>query len=725
MLNVPLREPRTAEQHRPAYRRQSSHERRQRTINSFRSSDSIHKLKEQNGTLAAPIESLYAGLSAVQKDDGALQYAVALHDGTYGIRCETKALNDQAGSSDASSETASGSSTPRSFQDTSDALATEIVGYLRKYRKDHMSKPMGAALTAQLASLSPHLAVRLWTELDIVPFVLSADSDAKREQASLSVDEEAEYMARKTVKQYNVKGELPITFGHHHYVNVDDGGRVHIADIESYHGSRGTVRDTTWQATLHFADSLKKNKTKVAFFNSTPQGGGVALMRHALIRLLRLIGVDCTWYVPYGRTEIFRITKDNHNILQGVATKGERLTTQNVADLDNWVMEEARKCHWLEFGGPLASREKGGADVIIVDDPQMPSLVSLAKERDPNRPVIFRSHIQVRGDLADQEDTATAEVWRWIWNHVKNCDVFVSHPVRAFVPKNVTPEKVGYLPATTDWKDGLNKEMSDWDQQYYMHEFKVQCFKANMRRLAFPDRQYIVQIARFDPAKGIPDLLASYAKLRNDYMKDTPFALIPQLVIAGHGAVDDPDATIIFDETEKALNTTYAHLKDDVIVMRIGPSDQVLNALMSCAYVALQLSTREGFEVKVSEALHKGIPIIATRAGGIPLQVQHGKSGYLVQPGDHDAVASHLYDLFTDTELRATMAEFAENNVSDEVSTVGNALAWLYLADTLARGEEVKPQERWINDLARDKAGVPYLEDEVRLERNVELMLAH
>ncbi|EJD44230.1 hypothetical protein AURDEDRAFT_166621 [Auricularia subglabra TFB-10046 SS5] len=48
---------------------------------------------------------------------------------------------------------------------------------------------------------------------------------------------------------------------------------------------------------------------------------------------------------------------------------------------------------------------------------------------------------------------------------------------------------------------------------------------------------------------------------------------------------------------------------------------------MSNVRVALQLSSREGLEVKVAEAIR----IIATRAGGIPLQVQHGKSDVLVE----------------------------------------------------------------------------------------------
>ena len=50
---------------------------------------------------------------------------------------------------------------------------------------------------------------------------------------------------------------------------------------------------------LSYAKKLRGNKTKIAFFSSTPQGGGVALMRHALVRFGRLMGVDLTWYGKY------------------------------------------------------------------------------------------------------------------------------------------------------------------------------------------------------------------------------------------------------------------------------------------------------------------------------------------------------------------------------------------------------------------------------------------
>lgn len=73
---------------------------------------------------------------------------------------------------------------------------------------------------------------------------------------------------------------------------MDSDGAAQITYEPNY---RDTVHPNTYAATMFYANSLKKNGTKIAFFNSTPQGGGVALMRHALIRFLRLIDVDCKW----------------------------------------------------------------------------------------------------------------------------------------------------------------------------------------------------------------------------------------------------------------------------------------------------------------------------------------------------------------------------------------------------------------------------------------------
>jgi len=151
--------------------------------------------------------------------------------------------------------------------------------------------------------------------------------------------------------------------------------------------------------------------------------------------------------------------------------------------------------------------------------------------------------------------------------------------------------------------------------------------------------------------------------------------------------------------------------------MRLQPNDQLLNTLLSNAHAVMQLSIREGFEVKVSEALHASRPVIATKTGGIPLQVQDGKNGFLVEPGDWKAVGRRLLELWTDKELYERMSQYAGRSVSDEVGTVGNALSWFYLADKWTGGGGLKPAERWVNDLAREEAGFPYVEGENRLPR--------
>lgn len=132
----------------------------------------------------------------------------------------------------------------------------------------------------------------------------------------------------------------------------------------------------------------------------------------------------------------------------------------------------------------------------------------------------------------------------------------------------------------------------------------------------------------------------------------------------------------------------YAHIVHDVIVTRVPPSDQILNALVRGASVALQLSIREGFEIKITECIIKGVPVIAYASGGIPHQVQHGVNGFLVDTGDVDTVAEYLYllvkypdDVFN--PLRRACKRFCAD---EELFTVCQAINWLHLIDSLVDG---------------------------------------
>jgi alpha,alpha-trehalose phosphorylase (configuration-retaining) len=66
------------------------------------------------------------------------------------------------------------------------------------------------------------------------------------------------------------------------------------------------------------------------------------------------------------------------------------------------------------------------------------------------------------------------------------------------------------------------------------------------------------------------------------------------------------------------------------------------------------------------------------------------------------------------------MSAYAKTHVSDEVGTVGNAAAWLYLAVMYAsRKQKIKPQGAWLNDMLREETGELYKPGEPKLPRNL------
>ncbi|KAI9730768.1 MAG: hypothetical protein M1818_008048 [Claussenomyces sp. TS43310] len=671
---------------------------------------SVSEAVREKGNSAASLTTLFVGISAVASDSDSAVVAIAIHDSIYLIDFSVKHI-------------------PINDKNPGKVISDYIIEQLKEYEHKYYCKFIGAGIPFALAQESPNLCSRLWAQMDILPVALrtskpkKATLDGKDEKywEIKCVDEQADSMARKCIMFFGPKMTPILQVGFEGVVQVDAGFRSIMCTLEDY---RSTCEETTWTAVMKYANELKDKKTKIAFFSSTPQGGGVALMRHALVRFAKVLGVDLKWYVPKPKPGVFRVTKNVHNTLQGVSKPGERIPPPAKDMLTEWIDDNAHR-YWLSDDGPLSRPSDGGADVIIIDDPQMPGLIPMIKKLTPDRPVLFRSHIQIRSDLADEEGTPQSDIWQFLWDKIQYADMFISHPVPVFVPKNVPKSKVAYLPATTDWLDGLNKPMSDWDMGYYAHEYNTQCTAANMTPLEYPARKYIIQIARFDPAKGIPDVVASYVEFRRRLQDQGADDDAPQLLIVGNSSVDDPDGALIFDETMKDLEVNYSDLMSSISIMRLDANDQLLNTLITNAHVVLQLSTREGFEVKVSEALHKGRPVIATNTGGIPLQMQHGKNGFVVEPGDSQTVATHLMELWTDEALYTKMSEYASNSVSDEVGTVGNALAWFYLAAVWARGDGVVPNERWVNDLAREEAGVPYQEGENRISRKGTEKAAH
>ncbi|MEO7339008.1 MAG: glycosyltransferase family 4 protein [Caldimonas sp.] len=65
-------------------------------------------------------------------------------------------------------------------------------------------------------------------------------------------------------------------------------------------------------------------------------------------------------------------------------------------------------------------------------------------------------------------------------------------------------------------------------------------------------------------------------------------------------------------------------------------------------------SHSEAMPLALMEAMASGLPVIATRVGGVPDLLQHDVTGWLAHPGDYEGLASRAVDMLQDDSLRLT-----------------------------------------------------------------------
>lgn len=85
--------------------------------------------------------------------------------------------------------------------------------------------------------------------------------------------------------------------------------------------------------------------------------------------------------------------------------------------------------------------------------------------------------------------------------------------------------------------------------------------------------------------------------------------------------------------------------------------------LLAMAVLYVLPSYNEGLPVSVLEAMAAGLPILSTPVGGIPEAVADGIEGFLIEPGDVQALAERLNHLLGDPELARRMGECARHKV--------------------------------------------------------------
>ncbi len=177
---------------------------------------------------------------------------------------------------------------------------------------------------------------------------------------------------------------------------------------------------------------------------------------------------------------------------------------------------------------------------------------------------------------------------------------------------------------------------------------------------SFPycNRQYpadgswqIVQACRLIPKKGIRTALRAFAKFVETYPR-------ARFVLAGAGPM------------EKTLRQFAADLGLSGKVEFCGFLEQpALNELYCRSHIFTHPSqltsdqNQEGIPNSMLEAMSTGLPVLATRHGGIPEAVSDGVDGILVQEQDDEALATEMLELASDSERWQRMGRAASESV--------------------------------------------------------------
>lgn len=183
-------------------------------------------------------------------------------------------------------------------------------------------------------------------------------------------------------------------------------------------------------------------------------------------------------------------------------------------------------------------------------------------------------------------------------------------------------------------------------------------------------RHRVVTVARFRPEKAHEVLLAAISRLRGDWPD-------VEVWLAGDGP------------REPALRALAHELKIADAVRFLGHRDDVPELLAQCDVFVLP-SRIEAAPNAVLEAMASGLPVIASRVGGVPEAITHGVNGILVHPDDPDALAGALGSLFADPSSAERIGRAGRSHVESNYSfdRMVSSFEQLYLAELARHGYE-------------------------------------
>ncbi len=153
------------------------------------------------------------------------------------------------------------------------------------------------------------------------------------------------------------------------------------------------------------------------------------------------------------------------------------------------------------------------------------------------------------------------------------------------------------------------------------------------------DAPLIAMVGRIAPWKGQHIFIEAFAHLRQ-HMPDAHALIIGD---AGTGRDQQYKEALIARSLEM-------HLQDHLLWL--GHRSDIPSILMNCDLLVHCSVEPEPFGRVIIEGMAAGVPVIGSRAGGVPEIIDHEVNGLLTPPGDIAALAAAMLRLLTDRPLR-------------------------------------------------------------------------
>jgi trehalose synthase len=345
---------------------------------------------------------------------------------------------------------------------------------------------------------------------------------------------------------------------------------------------------------------------------AAPRNGCPEMLR-ALLPLAADAGLDVEWRVLYGAAPFGEVARDLYDGMQGAET----------------AIAPSTWSEFLEGVTEAAGSLRQDCDVLVLHDPA--SLALLAQDEGGAR-VVWRCHVD-----ASEPERAT---WERVLPLLEGCDwgVFARD---GFWPPNLGGDVRAIAPAI----DPLGPKNMDMPLRLAGHV---------LRSLGIDlTRPLVCNVSRLDRWKDPHSVIDAFAQAKNA-VPDLQLVLVGAL--PGEGPEDFRIAREVAD---------YAAGIPDVRLLTsyTGVGDVEVGALQRVARVSLQRSLREGFGLAASEALWKRTPVVAGAGGAVASQVEHGRSGYIVD--DTTAMAERLTELVEDPGLATELGTEGRRHVQE------------------------------------------------------------